>query len=161
MRIIGIDPGSRFTGYGLVEKRGQNLVHIASGRINASNGDTFADRLEIIYRGLESVLDDFPADEAAVETTFAAKNVRSTIKLGHARGVALLALRHQGLQIHEYAPTMIKKSVTGTGRSTKDQVSQLVKIRLGLTVSLTSDASDALAIAICHSQAAGFARRLF
>lgn len=160
LRIIGIDPGSRFTGYGLIEKRGQELIHLTSGRINATSGESFAERLEIIYAGLEAVLGELPVDEAAVETTFTAKNAQSTIKLGHARGVALLALRHKGLEIHEYAPTLVKKSVTGQGRSTKEQVTQMVRIRLGLTVELSSDAADALAVAICHSQVAGFNNRL-
>lgn len=160
MRIIGIDPGSRYTGYGVIEHKGQELRHIASGRINATGGATFAERLEIIYQGLESVLGEWPAEEAAVETTFTAKNAQSTIKLGHARGVALLALRHKTLPIHEYAPALIKKSVAGNGRATKAQVTQMVKMRLGIQVEISSDAADALAIAICHSQIADFKQRL-
>lgn len=160
MRIIGIDPGSRYTGYGIIEQKGQDLRHIASGRINATAGDTFYDRLEIIYQGLEKLLDEFPVESAAVETIFTARNVRSTIQLGQARGVALLALRHYKLPIHEYAPSLIKKNVTGGGRASKDQVAQMVKMRLNLRTNLSEDASDALAVALCHSQAARFYERL-
>lgn len=160
MRIIGIDPGSRYTGYGIIEQRGQDLHHIASGRINATKGQSFYDRLEIIYSGLEKILQEFPVESAAVESIFTARNIRSTIQLGQARGVALLALRHQGLPIHEYAPTLVKKNVTGGGGATKDQVAQMVKMRLSLRSKLSEDASDALAVALCHSQAAGFYQRL-
>lgn len=160
MRIIGIDPGSRYTGYGIIEQNGQESLHLASGRINAVSGESFAARLEIIYAGLEKILDEWPVEEAAVETTFTARNAQSTIKLGHARGVALLALRHVGLEIHEYAPTLVKKNVTGRGRATKAQVQQMIKMRLGLRSQITEDAADALAVALCHSQAAGFNKRL-
>ncbi len=155
MRIIGIDPGSRYTGYGVIQCEGQDLRHVASGRINATSGDTFAERLQIIYRGLLSVVDEFPADEAAVESIFTARNVRSTIKLGHARGVALLALVHAELPLSEYAPSLVKKNVVGKGRASKDQVQKMVQLRLNLRTTLSEDASDALAIAICHSQARG------
>lgn len=160
MQIIGIDPGSRYTGYGLIDKNGQNVEHLASGRINATKGDTFAHRLEIIYEGLQSVLADFDPAVAAVETVFTAHNAKSTIKLGQARGVALLALRHAELELHEYAPAQVKKNTTGRGRATKDQVVQMVKLRLDLDADLAEDAADALAVAICHGQAAGFQRRL-
>ena len=160
MRIIGIDPGSRYTGYGIVEKKGQQIIHLASGRINATSGDSFAERLEIIYDGLEHVLDEWPADVSAVETIFTAHNVSSTIKLGQARGVALLALRHVELEIFEYAPTLIKKNVAGHGRATKDQIIKMIQMRLDLRTKLTEDAADALAVAVCHSQAAGFEERL-
>lgn len=160
MRIIGIDPGSRFTGYGIIEKDGQEVSHVASGRINATGGDTFAHRLEIIYEGLHKVLKEHSTDEAAVESIFTARNAQSTIKLGHARGVALLAIRHLDLEIHEYAPTLVKKNVVGRGRASKDQVMQMIKMRLGLRARISEDAADALAVAICHSQARGFKDRL-
>ena len=160
MRIIGIDPGSRYTGYGVVEKSGQDFVHLASGRINATRGDSFAERLEIIYRGLETILDEWPAKVAAVETIFTAHNARSTIKLGQARGVALLALRHAELAIHEYAPAKVKKNITGRGRATKHQVVKMIQMRLDLATHLSEDAADALAVAICHGQAAAFQERI-
>lgn len=160
MRIIGIDPGSRYTGYGVIEKDGQDLQHLASGRINATAGSSFAERLSIIYEGLQKVLEQWSADEAAVETIFTAHNVRSTIKLGQARGVALLALHHVELDIYEYAPTKIKKNVTGRGRASKQQINEMIKLRLQLRCRLSEDAADALAVAVCHSQAAGFDDRL-
>lgn len=160
MRIIGIDPGSRYTGYGLIEKNGQDITHRASGRINATRADTFNERLEIIYDGLHTVLDDWEADEAAIESIFTAHNARSTIKLGQARGVAVLALRHIGMDVHDYAPALVKKNTTGSGRASKKQVVRMVKMRLGIDGTLTEDAADALAVAICHSQAAGLKQRL-
>lgn len=160
MRIIGIDPGSRYTGYGIIEKQGQDTRHLASGRINATSGDTFAHRLEIIYDGLQTVLAEYSADQAAVETIFTAYNANSTIKLGQARGVAMLALRHVPLPIHEYAPALIKKNVVGNGRASKHQVTQMVKLHLELRSHLTEDAADALAVALCHGQASEFKQRL-
>jgi crossover junction endodeoxyribonuclease RuvC len=160
VRIIGIDPGSRYTGYGIIEKDGQDLRHLASGRINATAGDTFAHRLSIIYKGLQEVLAEWPAEAAAVETIFTAHNVQSTIKLGQARGVALLALHHVDLDIFEYSPSKIKKNVTGRGRATKDQINEMIKLRLELRCRLSEDAADALAVAVCHSQSIGFDKRL-
>jgi crossover junction endodeoxyribonuclease RuvC len=155
MRIIGIDPGSRYTGYGVIQCEGQHLRHLASGRINATSGPTFADRLQIIYEGLTAILAEWPADQAAVEAVFTARNALSSIKLGHARGVALLTLIHTGLPIHEYPPALVKKNVAGQGRATKEQIQKMVQLRLNLRGSLSSDAADALAVAICHSQATG------
>ncbi|TXD36409.1 crossover junction endodeoxyribonuclease RuvC [Lujinxingia vulgaris] len=160
MIVIGIDPGSRFTGYGLVKKRGQELEHVASGRINASRAKTFIERLEIIYGGLSAVLNEYSVDEAAVESVFVARNAMSTIKLGQARGVALLALSHANLALNEYAPTLVKQAVTGRGRASKDTVGQMVRVHLGLRGELAEDAADALAVAICHCQAFDFQRRL-
>ncbi len=159
-RIIGIDPGSRYTGYGLVERRGSEFVHIASGRINATSGDDFASRLALIYRGLTTILGDHRADEAAIETVFTAHNVRSTIKLGQARGVALLALNHADLPIDEYSPSKVKKTVVGHGRATKQQVIDMIRMRLNLGGTIAEDAADALAIALCHGQVVDFKRKL-
>jgi crossover junction endodeoxyribonuclease RuvC len=159
--VIGIDPGSRYTGYGIVNKQGQNIEHVASGRINASNKALdFIDRLEIIYRGLSHILEEYAPEQAAVESVFTARNAMSSIKLGHARGVALLALRHANLELNEYAPALVKQSVSGHGRATKDQVQSMVRLRLKLRSELLEDAADALAVAICHCQAVDFTRRL-
>lgn len=160
MRIIGIDPGSRYTGYGIVEKKGQDIRHLASGRINATGGDSFNERLEIIYDGLHTVLEEWEADEAAIESIFTAHNAQSTIKLGQARGVAVLALRHLELDVHDYSPALVKKNTTGNGRAPKSQVQRMIRMRLSIDGKLTEDAADALAVAICHSQAAGFKQRL-
>lgn len=160
MRIVGIDPGSRYTGYGIIDTDGQDFEHVASGRINATSGDSFAHRLQIIYGGLQTVLDDYPVDAAAVETIFTAHNVRSTIKLGQARGVALLAIHHVDLDIHEYSPAEIKKNVAGHGRATKQQIKKMVEMRLDFRGRLSEDAADALAVALCYGQVAGFEQRL-
>ena len=160
MRVLGVDPGSQYTGYGIVERADGKLRHIASGRINASRGDSFADRLELIYQGLSRVLEEFECNVAAVEGLFTARNAMSTIKLGHARGVALLVLQHSDLVISEYAPAKVKKTVTGNGRASKDVVQMVVKRLLGVNGALTSDASDALAIAICHCHCLDFEDRL-
>ena len=150
MRILGLDPGSRYTGYGIVEKKGNTLTHICSGRINASKGKTFAQRLAIIHTGLCDVLNEYPCDVAAVETVFAGKNINSTIKLAHARGVLLVATAQFELELFEYAPAKVKQIVTGSGRAPKDDVAHFTKRLLGITADLAEDASDALAIAICH-----------
>lgn len=161
MLVIGIDPGSRYTGYGVVRKKGQTLEHVASGRVNASSKTlTFSDRLDIIYQGITNVLEEYAPDQAAVESVFSARNAMSSLKLGHARGVALLALRHAELELNEYAPAMVKQTVAGHGRATKDQVESFVRLRLSLRTALYEDAADALAVAICHCQAFDFARRL-
>ena len=161
-RVIGIDPGSRYTGYGIVEFRGPHCRHIASGRINASKGEDFSDRLNLIYSGLRQVLDEFPCSFAAAETVFVGKNVMSTIKLGQARGVALLALNQANLPLSEYAPTEVKQAVTGRGRAVKDEVQIMVRRILGIPPEskISEDASDALAIAICHGHTLKFEQRL-
>lgn len=161
MRILGIDPGSRYTGYGIVEKHGNRLRHVASGRINATKGDAFMDRLEIIYDGLCSVLDEWKCEAAAIESIFTARNAMSSLKLGHARGVALLAAKkHAGVPVAEYAPAQVKLAVAGSGRARKDDVRMMVTRTLGITGQLSEDASDALAVAICHAHCLDFERRL-
>lgn len=160
MRVLGLDPGSRYTGYGIIERLDGHLRHIASGRINASRGEEFADRLDIIYQGLRDVLAEHPCDEAAVESLFTARNAMSTIKLGHARGVALLVLKHADLEFGEYAPATVKLAVAGHGRADKEAVRSMVMRLLGLRGELSDDASDALAIAITHCQTLDVERRL-
>lgn len=160
MRILGIDPGSRFTGYGIIERADGRLRHVASGRINASCVDDFAARLDVIYRGLCDVLQEHPCEAAAIESLFTARNALSTIKLGHARGVALLALQHNALAYGEYPPATIKLAVTGSGRADKETVQLMVARLLGLRGEISSDAADALAIAITHAQSLDVARRL-
>lgn len=160
MRVIGIDPGSRFTGYGIVERSGQILRHVASGRINATHGEDFADRLVLIYRGLDAILNEYPCDGGAIESIFTARNAMSTIKLGHARGVALLAAKHHDLNLSEFAPSEIKQAVTGSGRATKDTVTLMVKTHLRIEGDVSEDAGDALALAICHINTSAFLSRL-
>ncbi len=152
MRILGLDPGSRYTGYGIVEKKGNTLSHICSGRINATKEETFAQRLAVLHTGLHDLLTEYSCDVAAVERVFAGKNINSTIKLSHARGVLLLATAQFELELFEYAPTKVKQIVTGKGRAAKDDVAHFTKRLLGIHGDLAEDASDALAVAICHSQ---------
>ncbi len=162
MIVIGIDPGSRYTGYGIVERTGNSYKHIASGRINATKAEDFCGRLDVIYAALSSVLEEYPCDAAAAETIFTARNAMSTIKLGHARGVCLLALSHADLAVSEYAPASVKQAVTGHGRATKDAVGLMVRrlLQLDDDAKLSEDAADALAVAICHCQMADFEARL-
>lgn len=152
MRILGLDPGSRYTGYGIIEKNGNVLTHICSGRINATKEHSFADRLAVIYTGISDVLTEFPCDAVAIESVFAGKNINSTIKLSHARGVLLLATAQFELDLFEYAPAKVKQIVTGNGRAVKDDVAHFTKRLLGIKAELAEDAADALAVAICHSQ---------
>ncbi|MFW5966997.1 MAG: crossover junction endodeoxyribonuclease RuvC [Persicimonas sp.] len=160
MLILGIDPGSRYTGYGLVEKAGRDVVYVASGRINAAKAGELSERLPVIYSGICEIVDEFEPDEAAVESVFFAQNAMSSLKLGHARGVALLSLQLADVPLFEYPPATVKQAAAGHGRATKDEVARMVKMTLGLEGELAEDASDALAVAICHAQAAGFEDRL-
>jgi crossover junction endodeoxyribonuclease RuvC len=160
VRVIGIDPGSRYTGYGIVERVGTRLRHVASGRINATAGEDFSQRLELIYDGLCLVLEETPCQGGAIESIFTARNAMSTIKLGHARGVAILAARHHGLKLAEFAPSEIKQAVTGSGRASKEAVAAMVKTLLRIEGDISPDASDALALAICQLNSMSFLNRL-
>ncbi|MBA3297953.1 MAG: crossover junction endodeoxyribonuclease RuvC [Acidobacteria bacterium] len=151
MKIFGIDPGSERTGYGCVERSGSRHHLVLCGFLAAPASATFPEKLKHIHAGLEALLDECRPDCVAVENIFYAKNVRSALKLGHARGVALLAAAEAGLCVFEYAPTEIKRAVVGYGRAEKPQVQQMVKLLLGLgTVPAPHDVADALAVAICH-----------
>jgi len=152
VRVVGIDPGSRYTGYGVVSRRGRDIVYVGSGRINAAKAGDLPNRLPLIYDGVTQILEEFEPDVAAVESVFTAYNAQSTIKLGHARGVAVLALSHAELDFEEYPPARVKKTVAGHGRSSKDEIQKMVKMRLDLEGDLAEDAADALAVAICHCQ---------
>lgn len=151
MRVFGIDPGSTRTGYGCVETDGTRHRLIACGAIAPPAGSSFSDRLHVIHTGLARLLAETAPDAVAVENLFHARNVRSALQLGHARGVALLAIVQAGLPVIEYTPAEIKLAVVGYGRADKVQVQQMVKVLLGLdTVPTPHDASDALAAALCH-----------
>ena len=151
MKIFGIDPGSVRTGYGCVEGAGSRHVLVLCGTLSAPAGATFPERLKHIHAGLLALLADSRPDCVAVETIFHARNVRSALKLGHARGVALLAASESGLPVVEYAPAEIKRAVVGYGRAEKPQVQQMVKLLLGLDRAPSPhDVADALAVAICH-----------
>ncbi|MEQ1440757.1 crossover junction endodeoxyribonuclease RuvC [Fontimonas sp. SYSU GA230001] len=150
-RILGIDPGSRYTGYGIIDhQRGQARL-VAAGRIAAGDGDVAA-RLVKIDAELSGLLREYPSDEAAFEDVFVKNNVRSALVLGQARGVALCAVARAGVPVAEYAPAQIKMALTGTGRAEKEQVQHMVRILLNLQARIPADAADALAVALTHAQ---------
>ena len=151
MRVFGIDPGSERTGYGCVDSDGQRHQLVACGAIVVPARATFPERLRLIHEGLVALIRECRPDVAAIENLFHAANVRSALKLGHARGVAMLAAVEAGVPVFEYTPAEIKRAVVGYGRADKPQVQQMVKLLLGLdAVPSPHDAADALAIAICH-----------
>lgn len=150
-RILGIDPGSRYTGYGIIDcDRGRSQV-VASGRIAAGDGD-ISGRLVRIDAELTALLTEFQPAEAALEEVFVKHNVRSALVLGQARGVALCAIARVAVPAAEYAPAQVKMALTGSGRAEKEQVQHMVKVLLGLQGRLQADAADALAIALTHAQ---------
>ena len=152
MRIFGIDPGSERTGYGCIESSGGRHRLIACGILSASARSTFPERLLAIHVGLKALLERHRPECVAVENIFFAKNVRSALKLGHARGIALLAASQASIPVVEYSPAEIKRSVVGYGRAEKQQVQTMMKLLLGLeAVPSPHDVADALAVAICHS----------
>jgi crossover junction endodeoxyribonuclease RuvC len=154
--IIGIDPGSRVTGYGLVEKRGSGIVYIGSGAIRVRAKDPMPARLAEIKRGLDEVIREFRPAEMAIEDVFVAKNPKSALKLGQARGVAILAGAEAGLEIFEYAPREVKGSVTGAGSAHKSQVgAMIVRLLRPDHEPSCEDETDALAVAFCHALRAG------
>ncbi|MBM3781558.1 MAG: crossover junction endodeoxyribonuclease RuvC [Acidobacteria bacterium] len=151
MIVFGIDPGSERTGYGCVTSDGRRHRLVQCGAIAAGSASTFAERLQLIFRGLTERLQECRPDCVAIESVFAASNARSALKLGHARGVAMLAATECGLPVFEYAPAEVKRSAVGYGRAEKAQVQQMVTLLLGLdSVPRPHDAADALAVAICH-----------
>ena len=152
MRIFGIDPGSDRTGYGCVDTDGSRHRIVACGAIRASGAACFSDKLLTIHTELASLFRQHRPDAVAIENLFHSVNVRSALKLGHARGVAMLAAAEAGLPIAEYTPAEIKRAGVGYGRAEKPQVQQMVKLILGLAAAPSPhDAADALAVAICHA----------
>ena len=154
MRIFGIDPGSERTGYGCIETDGSRHRLVTCGAINSAASATFPERLLAIHSRLSVLLAECRPDSVAIENLFHAANVRSALKLGHARGVAMLAAVEAGVAVVEYTPAEIKRAVVGYGRAEKTQVQQMIKLLLGLEeVPSPHDAADALAVAICHVHA--------
>jgi crossover junction endodeoxyribonuclease RuvC len=151
MRLIGLDPGLQRTGWGVVDVDGTRLRWVASGTLKSDGGASLAERLAELYRALVLVLERHAPVEAAVEETFLNKNPGSTLKLGHARAVSLLAPALAGLPVHEYSANLIKKSVVGTGHADKEQVASMVRRLLPGFAGDGADATDALAVAICHA----------
>ncbi len=150
MRVLGIDPGLRATGWGVVETDGARLRHIANG-VCRSEGTALSDRLLSLYRALTIVVEAHTPDAAAVEATFVNRDGAGTLKLGQARGIAMLVPAEAGLEVGEYAPNAVKKTVVGVGHADKAQVLHMVKMQLPGAEVTGPDAADALAIAICHA----------
>lgn len=150
-RILGIDPGSRTTGYGIIDKDGSRIGFVTCGTIRTPSDMKLSDRLLEIFEGLMHVIDEHQPDVAAVEDMFISQNPRSALKLGHARGVAVLAAMKSGMKVHDYPPRQVKQAVAGYGHAEKEQVQNMVCALLELSSSPSSDASDALAVAICHA----------
>ena len=148
--VLGLDPGTRHFGWGLVERRGTRLTHIAHGIVHTDERTSIAERLVVIERALVEVLAAHGPDEASVESLFFAKDAQAAAKLGHARGVALLVCARAGLPVYEYAPALVKRAVAGSGRAEKTQVAQMVRVVLALPVVPAADAGDALAVAVTH-----------
>ncbi len=151
MIILGIDPGSRITGFGLVDNQANRLSYIHSGSIRVAGSD-IAERLGHIYAAIENVIGQYRPQQMSIENVFMARNPDSALKLGQARGAAICAGYRAGLEISEYAPREIKQSIVGSGAATKEQVQHMVKRLLGLRHELQADEADGLAIAICHAQ---------
>jgi crossover junction endodeoxyribonuclease RuvC len=159
MRLIGLDPGLRLTGWGVIEVEGNRLRHVAHGVVKVPTLDSLAERLRELFEGVAQVLEAQRPAEAAVEETFVNVNPGSTLKLGQARGVVMLAPARAGLPVFEYATNLVKKSVVGTGHADKNQIAMMVG-RLLPGVDARQDAADALAVAICHAHHRATARRI-
>jgi crossover junction endodeoxyribonuclease RuvC len=150
-RILGLDPGSRRTGYGVIERRGAEWVHVAHGCVTvAGASQSLPERLRVIFESLRELIAAHAPEEVAIERVFVNRNVDSALKLGQARGAALCAVP-QGLPVFEYAPRAIKLALVGSGAAEKPQVAHMIRTLLGLQGRISPDASDALAVAICHA----------
>jgi len=151
VRLLGLDPGLRFTGWGVIDVDGNRLRHVGDGVIATDNTDSVPERLKILHDALMALLERLHPDEAAVEETYVNRNGAATLKLGYARGVALLAPALAGVPVTEYGAKSVKKAVVGTGGADKDQVEMMVRRLLPGALIRRADAADALAVAICHA----------
>jgi len=158
--IIGIDPGSRICGYGIVSFLGDTPSYVASGRIALDPTDPLTSRLGELFRELDAVIDRYRPDCASVEKVFFAKSVKSALSLGQARGVAVAAATARGLPVFEYSATEVKKAVVGYGRAGKGQIQDMIVALLGLSSRPAEDSADALAIAVCHAHTDRLSRTL-
>ncbi|MEI2385013.1 crossover junction endodeoxyribonuclease RuvC [Breoghania sp. JC706] len=157
IRILGIDPGLRNTGWGVIDVTGTNLKFVASGTVQSTQALALAQRLVELHDGLTRVIEEFVPNEAAVEQTFVNKDAGATLKLGQARGIALLVPGLKGLPIGEYLPNLIKKTVIGAGHGDKKQIRMMVRVLMPKATFNSDDAADALAIAVCHAHHRGAA----
>lgn len=153
-RILGIDPGSRITGFGVLDFDGLRPLYVTCGCIRVQD-EPLSARLRTIFEGITEIVDQHQPEQLAIEQVFMHRNAASALKLGHARGVALVASQLRSLTVHEYTPTQIKQSITGRGRGTKEQVQHMVKVLLSLSAAPQQDAADALAVALCHAHIQG------
>ena len=151
IRILGIDPGLRRTGWGVVEIAGNRLTFLGCGSVTSNDRDGLAIRLLTIHDGLMRILEEFHPDEAAVEATFVNKDANATLKLGQARGIAMVVPARAGVSVAEYAPNLVKKSIVGAGHADKTQVRMMIGVLLPKADPTTDDAADALAIAVTHA----------
>lgn len=154
--ILGIDPGSRITGYGLIRSQGNSLHYLDSGCIRTTTAKVLSERLLLIFEGIQSLMTNFKPDEVALEQVFMHQNANTALKLGHARGAAMVACARPGVLVSEYSPRQIKQAVAGYGAADKAQIKHMVVQLLNLTRAPQIDASDALAVAICHTHARVF-----
>ena len=150
IRILGIDPGSINTGFGIVDTEGNHSRQIDHGLINIK-GETLAEKLKVIHEGITAVIDEFKPQEVSIERVFMDKNADSALKLGQARGVAIAACAIRDLPVYEYTANQVKQATVGKGHASKQQVQHMIKVLLCLSVSPPADAADALAIALCHA----------
>jgi crossover junction endodeoxyribonuclease RuvC len=151
IRILGIDPGLRRTGWGLIEVDGNRLIHVACGSLETSERATLGTRLVAIHDGLIAVIEQYRPHEAAVEATFVNASGAATLKLGQARGIAMLVPARAGLAVAEYAPNLVKKTIVGAGHAEKAQIRMMIGVLLPKADPQSEDAADALAIAVCHA----------
>jgi crossover junction endodeoxyribonuclease RuvC len=151
IRILGIDPGLRRTGWGLIGCEGNRLIYLACGSVETNDKRSLAERLVTIHDGLTRIVDEFRPDEAAVEATFVNRDATATLKLGQARGIALLVPAKAGLSVAEYAPNLIKKTIVGAGHAEKAQIRLMIGVLLPKADPQSDDAADALAIAVTHA----------
>lgn len=159
MRILGVDPGSRNTGYGIVDTEGNRIRYVAHGVIAAGNGE-FTERLATLFSALGELIAQHRPDCAAMEDVFMSRNAASALKLGQARGALVVACTHAGLSVTPYSPTAVKQAVVGFGRAEKEQVQHMIRLLLGPPTALQEDAADALAVALCHANHAAGAQRM-
>lgn len=161
MIVLGIDPGMAILGYGIVEQIGQSLNVVDYGTINTPSSMKTPDRLVAIFNSIEKLMQKYNPDVVAIEELFFNKNVKTALTIGHARGVAVLAVALKGVELHEYTPLQIKQAVVGYGRATKQQVQQMVKMLLNLReIPKPDDAADALAVSICYIHSSSMERKL-
>ena len=151
MIILGIDPGSRITGFGLIDNQNNRIEYVHSGSIHVG-GDSLPQRLGHIFTAIDEVIREYAPEQMSIENVFMSRNADSALKLGQARGAAICAAHRAGLEIAEYAPREIKQAIVGSGSANKEQVQHMVKRLLGLQQTLQVDEADGLAIAICHAQ---------